>query len=109
LLKSTPFDKVLESISEVVAGGAPMSPSVAHLLLEWFRKTQLFAPVDKSVLSQLTQRQIEVLQKIVQGKSYKQVAEELFISIDTVKFHVKKIYEILHVTSRHELTVLMNR
>ena len=70
-----------------------------------FRQANIPTPQDKKTpsVSQLTERQNEILESIVKGKSYKMIAEELFISVDTVKFHVKNIYEILQVHSRFEL------
>ena len=105
LLKNTPPAKLLEAIQDVVAGGSPMSPSIAYKALEMFRQADIPTPrlMNTPSVSQLTERQNEVLQSIVKGKSYKIIAEELFISVETVKFHVKNIYEILQIHSRFEL------
>jgi DNA-binding NarL/FixJ family response regulator len=112
LLKNTPPAKLLEAIQDVVSGGSPMTPSIAYKALEMFRQANIPTPQDKKppspkgvlgTVSQLTERQNEILESIVKGKSYKMIAEELFISVDTVKFHVKNIYEIMQVHSRFEL------
>jgi DNA-binding NarL/FixJ family response regulator len=103
LLKNTMPARLLEAIQDVMAGGCPMSPSIAYKTLEMFRQADIPTPYNHASLAQLTERQKEILERIVTGKSYKIIAEELFISIDTVKFHVKNIYEILQVNSRFEL------
>jgi DNA-binding NarL/FixJ family response regulator len=106
LLKTTPPSKLLEAIEDVVAGGSPMTPSIAFKALEMFREATLSSPYLNPSVSGLTERQKAILERIVKGNSYKMIAEELFISVDTVKFHVKNIYTILHVNSRHELAAL---
>lgn len=102
LLKNTPPSKVLEALQEVYSGGSPMSPSVARKLLEGFQKNVLFPRHDGFNLSV---RENEVLQNLVKGMSYKMIADACGISIDTIKFHVKNIYEKLHVNSRSEAIV----
>ena len=104
LLKNTPPAKLLEAIQDVVSGGSPMTPTIAYKALEMFRKADIPTPYENSdSLRQLTDRQKEVLESIVRGKSYKMIAEEFYISVDTVKFHVKNIYDILQIHSRYEL------
>ena len=101
LLKNTTPVRILESIREAATGGAPMTPSIAHKILEVFRSKKTAMPVNEQ--SQLNDRQKEILECIFNGMSYKLIAEKLFISVDTVRYHVKNIYEILHVHSRDEL------
>lgn len=98
LLKKTPPDKILEAIAEVHAGGAPMTASIARKVL------QLFTAVAPPSLaeSNLTPREIEILQHLVTGSSYNKIARELFISHNTVNSHVKNIYEKLQVHSKSE-------
>lgn len=103
LLKNTPPAKLLEALQDVVAGGSPMTPSIAYKALEMFRQADIKSPFENPSVSELTERQKEILERIVKGNSYKLIAEELFISTDTVKFHVKNIYEVLQIHSRHEL------
>ncbi len=106
LLKNTPPAKLLEAIQDVVIGGSPMTPSIAYKALEMFRQADIPTPYGKNPsVTELTERQNEILENIVKGKSYKMIAEELFITVDTVKFHVKNIYETLQIHSRYELMV----
>ncbi|MGI8951762.1 MAG: response regulator [Chitinophagaceae bacterium] len=101
ILKKTPPAKMLEAITEVYNGGAPMTPSIAAKTLQLFRSGVKPLPDKKE--AQLNERQKEILECIVNGMSYKLIAEKLFISVDTVRYHVKNIYEILQVHSRFEL------
>lgn len=101
LLKNTSPARILEAIREAATGGAPMTPSIAHKILDVFRsKKPALMPKEQS---QLNERQQEILECIFNGMSYKLIADKLFISADTVRYHVKNIYEILHVHSRDEL------
>lgn len=97
LLKKTPPAKLLEYIQDVLDGGAPMTSSIATQVLNMFKSGN--ANADDFSLST---REREVLQLLVNGFSYKLVAAELFISIDTVRSHIKKVYEKLHVNSKSE-------
>ena len=101
LLKNTSPARILEAIREAATGGAPMTPSIAHKILEVFRSKKPALPADEQ--SQLNDRQKEILECIFNGMSYKLIGEKLFVSVDTVRYHVKNIYEILHVHSRDEL------
>jgi DNA-binding NarL/FixJ family response regulator len=101
ILKKTPPAKMLEAITDVYSGGAPMTPSIASRTLELFRKG--IRPLGNKKESKLNERQQEILECIVAGLSYKLIAEKLFISVDTVRYHVKNIYETLQVHSRYEL------
>jgi len=98
LLKKTPPARLLEYIAEAASGGAPMSATIATQVLKMFSEIQ--AP--KSADYNLSDREKEVLQRLVNGDSYKMIASALFISIDTVRSHIKKIYEKLHVNSKSE-------
>jgi len=101
LLKNTSPARILEAIREAAAGGAPMTPSIAHKILEVFRSKKPALPAKEQ--SQLNDRQKEILGCIFNGMSYKLIADKLFISVETVRYHVKNIYDILHVHSRDEL------
>ncbi len=107
ILKKTNPVKILEAITDVMNGGAPITPSIAAKTLQLFRKQSLSAPLQKQ--EQLNERQKEILECIVAGLSYKLIAEKLFVSIDTVRYHVKNIYTILHVNSRYELLAKKGR
>jgi DNA-binding NarL/FixJ family response regulator len=98
LLKRTPPEKILEAITEVYNGGAPMTASVAKKVLHLF--TTLAPPALPEV--HLTSRETEILQHLVEGSSYKKISKELFISFDTVNSHIKNIYEKLQVHSKSE-------
>lgn len=98
LLKQTPRESLLNAIQEVHTGGAPMNAGIARRVLELFRKTS--APLRSD--SVLTQREIDLLQALVDGCSYKMVADRLGISIDTVRNHIRHTYDKLHVHSKSE-------
>lgn len=98
LLKRTPPSKILEAITEVHQGGAPMTPSVARKVLDLF--TSIAPPTLPEV--HLTARETEILQHLVSGSSYKKIGRDLFISFDTVNSHIKNIYEKLQVHSKTE-------
>ena len=98
LLKRSRPEELLKAIEEVHAGGAPMSPSIARLVVTHFR--QFNHPA--SQVENLTQRELEVLQHLAKGLLYKEVAESLGIGIGTVRTHVEAIYRKLHVQTRTE-------
>jgi DNA-binding NarL/FixJ family response regulator len=91
LTKNTPATKIVESIKEVSQGGGPMSVSVARVVINSFRKNQD---------SPLSKRETQVLELIYNGKSRTQIANELFIDLETVRSHIKNIYTKLDVNSR---------
>lgn len=101
ILKKTPPARMLEAIAEVCSGGAPMTPSVASKTLKLFRSSVRRPPETND--HNLTDRQKAILECIVGGMSYRLIAEKFFISVETVRYHVKNIYQILHVHSRYEL------
>jgi DNA-binding NarL/FixJ family response regulator len=98
LLKKTPPAKLLEYIQEAHTGGAPMTSSIATQVLKMFSQAHNATSEDYH----LSEREKQVLQWLVNGYSYKMIAAEMFISIDTVRSHIKKIYEKLHVNSKSE-------
>lgn len=99
LLKKTPPARILEAIIEVTQGGAPMSPVIARKVLQLFPGKPAARDAD---LDKLTTREMEVLQTLSRGFSYKMVAAELGIGIETVRTYVKRIYEKLSVHSVSE-------
>jgi DNA-binding NarL/FixJ family response regulator len=99
LLKNTAPARLLEAINEANAGGSPMSPSVARKVLEKF---SIFRSQSQKQEFDLTEREKEILQHLVKGMSYKMIADACFLSIDTVKFHIKNIYDKLQVNSKAE-------
>lgn len=100
ILKSTSPDGYLDAIRDVQSGGSPMTPGIARKVLELF-KTNL-QPASAVKDYNLTGQEKRVLQLLVAGKSYKMIAAELFISLDTVKTHVSNTYAKLHVHSGTE-------
>ena len=98
LLKKTPPAKLIEYINEANSGGAPMTSSIATQVLRMFTDQNAQQGEDYH----LSEREKQVLQLLVNGYSYKMIASEMFISIDTVRSHIKKIYEKLHVNSKSE-------
>lgn len=98
ILKKTPPAKLLEYITEAQTGGAPMTASVATQVLKMFSSMNN----EKGEDYNLSEREKQVLQLLVEGYSYKMIAGEMYIAIDTVRSHIKKIYEKLHVNSKSE-------
>lgn len=98
VLKKTPPARLLEYIQEANTGGAPMTGSIATQVLKMLSG----GAADRSEEFNLSERERTVLQLLVKGYSYKMIAGEIFISIDTVRSHIKKIYEKLQVNSKSE-------
>ena len=98
LLKNTPPARLLESLKEVTAGGAPMSPEIARRVITLFREFQ--PPARASC--RLTPQETELLKLMVEGHHYKTAAREMGISTNTVSFHLRHIYEKLQVHSKTE-------
>ena len=102
ILKNTPPEDILFSLNEIYEGGAPMSPAIAIKVLKMF-KHNLSGKINESF--QLSPREKEILKCLVEGMSYKQVADACIISIETVNGHVKNIYKKLQVHSKSEAVV----
>ena len=98
LLKKTPPVKLLESLREAVAGGAPMSPEVASRVIALFRDVR---PPDRAQYD-LTPHESRLLKLFVEGHNYKTAAAELGVSVHTISFHLRSIYEKLQVHSKSE-------
>jgi DNA-binding NarL/FixJ family response regulator len=103
ILKNYLNTKLIESIMELQYGGSPMSPSVARKVLNKMQQIPQHVRPEESPDYQLTPREKEVLTCLVNGQSYKMIAADLHISYETVRSHVKKIYEKLHVASLTEV------
>jgi len=99
LTKQTPPSRLLDAIKEVNEGGSPMSANIARKVVTVFQKKSNPA---KTETEELTSREKEVLNGLVDGKSYQLIADSLFVSISTVRFHIKNIYQKLHVKSQTE-------
>lgn len=101
LLKRTASAKLIEAIRDVHAGGSPMTPQLARRVVQFFSgPTQ-----GQSALSRLTPGEKEFLDQLANGYAYKEIAERMKISIDTVRSYVRTVYEKLHVHSRTEAVV----
>ena len=107
LLKKTPPARLIESLREAVQGGAPMSPEVARRVIALFREIR---PPERADY-ELTPHETRVLKLFVEGHNYKTAAAELGVSVNTVNFHVRSIYEKLQVHTRSEAVAkaLLNR
>ncbi|GGE01237.1 response regulator [Planktosalinus lacus] len=92
--KRSSLQKIKEAVEVVSDGGSYMSPAIARKIADYY------APKNKH---QLTKRQLDIVKGIVNGKSYKMIADDLFISLDTVRSHIKNIYNALEINSKAEL------
>lgn len=93
LTKNASSMQIVEALNELVSGGAPMSIKIARMVVDSFKKAT------RSVLSE---RETEVLNLLAKGKSFRSIGNDLFISRNTIKFHIKNIYEKLQVNSKEE-------
>jgi DNA-binding NarL/FixJ family response regulator len=98
LLKKYLSEKLIDSIREVLQGGAPMSPSIARMVIAGMQQTPVIAEKDYG----LSPREKEILTSLAKGNSYKMIAADFSISIDTVRTHIKRIYEKLQVHTQLE-------
>lgn len=98
ILKKTPPVQVLNAIQDAAAGGTPMTPYIARRVIELFKH---FAPEGKEDHS-LTPREVEILHQLVLGLDNQEIADKLFISRETVRNHIKHVYEKLHVHSKSQ-------
>lgn len=93
LTKNSSPEKIVSAIHEVMEGGGPMSAQIARMVISSFQRSEA---------SPLTKRETEILELISVGKSRKKIAEELFIDLETVKSHIKNIYQKLDVHSKED-------
>jgi len=98
LLKKTPPAKLLESIQEVMNGGAPMSPEIARRVISLFQRVK--APQNAG--HALTPHEIRLLKMLVEGHNYRTASTELGVTVHTISFHMRKIYTKLEVHSKSE-------
>jgi two-component system, NarL family, response regulator LiaR len=94
--KKASLPEIVDAIRIVVNGGSYMSPSIAREIINHL----MGGRVSKATI--LSDRQKEILEKLVDGKSYQDISEELFISVETVRTHIKKMYKLLHVNNKTE-------
>ena len=98
LLKNMPRQELVEAVQQVHSGGAPMSLQIARKVINHFHRPKNPA----SELAQLTARELEILKLLAKGYMYKEIADNLGISMSTVRTHITAVYEKLHVQSRTE-------
>lgn len=98
LLKSTPLPEIRDAITTVNKGGSVMSPDVARKVLAHFQPVR-----PQATSSDLTPRERQIVDCLIEGMSYKLIADHLDLSIDTVRFHFRNIYKKLHINSQTEL------
>jgi DNA-binding NarL/FixJ family response regulator len=107
LLKHTPLAQLKEHLLQVAAGGSPMSPGVARFVVQAFQRQPpaqgAGLPLEHLLAEPLTARELEVVRGIEDGLSYKLIAERHFVSIDTVRSHIRNVYRKLQVNSKAEL------
>jgi len=99
IVKNSNIENIDQTIDEALRGGAPMSLSIAKMVVESFRKQPN---------SLLSDRETEVLQDIAAGKSYSKIAQDLFVSKETIRTHIKNIYRKLEVTSKADAVRIAN-
>ena len=98
ILKNTPAAKLIEALHDLRKGGSPMSSQIARKVVNAFQQEVTYMDAKEN----LSDREKEVLQWLSKGFSYKEIAQELFISIETVRTHIRNIYDKLHVGNKSE-------
>ena len=98
LLKRTSPNKILEAVKEVLEGGSPMSMQIARMVVKSFNEKSVNSKLDQK----LTEREMEILSHLSKGMRYQEIADTLFISVETVRTHLRKIYEKLQVRNSTE-------
>jgi DNA-binding NarL/FixJ family response regulator len=96
MLKNTPPEKIIEAIEELHKGGSPISSQIARKVIEAFQVKEKA----NDHFQQLTRREQEILEQLSRGYRYKEIADKLYVSVETVRTHIRRIYEKLHVNSR---------
>lgn len=99
IVKNSNIAEIVQNIDEALAGGAPMSLSIARMVVQSFRQQQD---------SPLTERETQVLQSIAEGKSYSKIALDLYVSKETIRSHIKNIYRKLEVSSKADAIKIAN-
>lgn len=97
--KDTPLSKIKEAVIDLSHGGSPITPAIARKVFEFFQP-------NKKLTEDLTKRERDVVQGLVEGLSYKLIAAKLDVSIDTVRKYIRKIYSKLQVNSKGELLAM---
>jgi len=100
MLKKTKPDELIEALREAYKGGSPMTPSVARKVISSFQKKSLKSFTGEKI--ELTEREEQILKLMSKGKSYTEIGNEIFLSLDGVTYHIRHIYEKLQVHNRAE-------
>lgn len=100
LVKKTPPARLLDAIKDIYEGGSPMSSRIARQVIDEFKKEKSL-PLDKNKYI-LSTREKEVITLLAEGKNYQEIADRLFISVDTVRHHIRNTYKKLHVHTQSE-------
>jgi DNA-binding NarL/FixJ family response regulator len=98
ILKNTPANKLIEALQDLKQGGSPMSSQIARKVVNAFQQDVSYTDPQES----LSLREKEVLEWLSKGYRYQEIADKLFISIETVRTHIRNIYEKLHASNRSE-------
>lgn len=104
LLKDSSREQIIAALLGLEQGGSPMSPFIARRVIASFQQGPKAEPLPK-----LTDREKEILSQVSKGLTYKEISEEMFISYETVKQHIKNIYHKLHVQNKVEALNKLNR
>lgn len=106
VLKGASRDKIIESVKELYNGGSPMTPSIARRIIDIFSKVDVKS--SKKEALPITERELELLTLLSKGLLYKEIANELDITVGTVKQHIHKIYDKLQVNNKTEAINRLN-
>jgi len=113
LIKDETTAKIVEAIKNIIDGGAPMSPNIALKTIDLIKKKNSETTKKNVTVSpqnyNLTPREVEVLELLSTGNTYKQIADRLFVSDKTIKKHIENIYNKLHVNSKMEAIFLAQK
>ena len=100
LLKRTPSAQLLQAISDAAEGGSPMNANIAGKLINLLREIHKDQKASEDI--SLSEREYSILQGIANGFGYKRISSEIFISVSTIRYHIRNIYKKLHVNSQAE-------
>lgn len=109
LIKDTPPAELLDAISDISRGGAPMSSHIARKVVRFFQNTTAVSKPAPAQVEGLSERENEILVLLAKGYRYKEIADAISCSVHTVRSHLRRIYEKLHVTSRTEAAMKLPR
>ena len=103
LVKQTEAEQISQAIIETSEGGSPMSPSIARKVVSLFQNASLIKKTEERIL---TERETEILSYLSEGNNYQSIGDKLFISSNTVRFHIGNIYRKLHASTQTEAVAI---